>query len=141
MTPRHQIFADAILRGASKTDAALEAGYKETRARQTGYRLATIGHIADYIAEKQQEAAVSAGMDAQWVLRELQATYEHARREKQLGAAIRALELAGRRWKLFTETVDHQWIESEAERLAREFDLDADEIVAEVQRMMKSNGT
>ncbi len=48
---RHELFVHALFKGMTGTAAAIEAGYKPSRARETGYRLATYGHIIDRIAE------------------------------------------------------------------------------------------
>jgi len=42
---RHELFVQAIVKGMSQTDAAIEAGYKKSRAKQTGHRLVTYGYI------------------------------------------------------------------------------------------------
>lgn len=42
---RHEKFTLALVNGMSQTDAAIEAGYKKSRARFTGSRLATISNI------------------------------------------------------------------------------------------------
>jgi len=36
---RHEKFALALFKGMSQKDAAIEAGYKESRAYETSYRL------------------------------------------------------------------------------------------------------
>ena len=48
---RHEKFALAIFKGMSQTDAAIEAGYKPSRARFTGSNLATYSNIRDRLKE------------------------------------------------------------------------------------------
>jgi len=54
---RHEKFALNIFKGMTQKDAAIEAGYKPSRARYTGYRLATYGYIFDRVQELHKEAA------------------------------------------------------------------------------------
>jgi len=58
---RHEKFALAIVKGMSQTDAAIEAGYKKSRARFTASRLVTYGNIIDKI-EELNEVAETAGI-------------------------------------------------------------------------------
>ena len=48
---RHELFAQAIVRGMSQTAAAIQAGYKKSRARQTAHELVTKSDILDRILE------------------------------------------------------------------------------------------
>jgi len=59
---RHEKFALALFKGKSQKDAAIEAGYKPSRARQTASRLVTYGNIWDRYIELQQEAKSAAIM-------------------------------------------------------------------------------
>lgn len=53
---RHEKFALAIFKGMSQTAAAIEAGYKPSRARYTASRLATYGNIRKRIEELNEKA-------------------------------------------------------------------------------------
>lgn len=103
LSARHQRFADAILRGASQTDAAIEAGYSERTARQQGSRLLTNADIGAYLSAQRLKAAEAAQIDAEWVLRELQATYTHARAIDQPAAANGSLTLIGKHLRMFDD--------------------------------------
>ena len=59
---RHEKFALALLKGMTQKDAAIEAGYNPSRAKETGYRLVTYGHVWDRYLELQQEAKSDAIM-------------------------------------------------------------------------------
>lgn len=48
---RHERFAQAIFKGRNQTEAAIEAGYKKSRARFTGRDLASYSHIIERIKE------------------------------------------------------------------------------------------
>ncbi len=52
---RQELFCLAIFQGMSQKDAAIKAGYSIKRARFTGYRLATYGHITARILELHEE--------------------------------------------------------------------------------------
>lgn len=59
---RHEKFALALFKGMSQKDAAIGAGYKPSRARQTASRLATNGNIVARILELHQKAESDAIM-------------------------------------------------------------------------------
>lgn len=60
---RHELFALAIVKGMSQKDAAIQAGYKPSRARFTGSNLATYSNIIERIKELQGAATSSDIMD------------------------------------------------------------------------------
>lgn len=64
--PRHQRFADLVLRGRALVDAYLEAGFKCTRraAHASANRLLGKADVAAYIAAIQQAAAARAAEDS-----------------------------------------------------------------------------
>ena len=57
---RHEKFAQARFKGRNQTEAAIEAGYKESRARFTGRDLATYSHIIERIKELHKATETSA---------------------------------------------------------------------------------
>ena len=59
---RHEKFARALLKGMTQQAAAIEAGYKPSRAKETGYRLVTYGQVWDRYLELQQLATSAAVM-------------------------------------------------------------------------------
>jgi len=59
---RQELFCLAIFKGMTQTDAAIKAGYSKPRARCTGYRLATYGHITARILELGEEIKTDAIM-------------------------------------------------------------------------------
>lgn len=68
---RHERFAVNVFKGMSQKDAALEAGYKPSRARYTGYRLATYGYIFDRIQELHKQVATDAIMTLREIMERL----------------------------------------------------------------------
>lgn len=73
LSPRHQIFADAILRGSSQTDAAIEAGYSERSAYNQANRLMKNDEVIAYIAERRTAASERAEVTIADVVRNLSA--------------------------------------------------------------------
>jgi len=59
---RQEKFALALFKGMTKQAAAIEAGYKPSRARFTGYKLATYRHIQERIKEMHELARSDAVM-------------------------------------------------------------------------------
>lgn len=124
--PRHEIFCQAVARGASKTEAAKKAGYAQTRAASTGCRLATKKYIQERIvaltAMGSQEIAKIA-MEASkngielpesitvtrtWVIRVLQRNIEEARLAQQYGVVKQSVELAAKVAGVYVERTDHR---------------------------------
>ena len=59
---RHEKYALARFKGKTKQDAAIEAGYKVSIARFTGYKLATYRHIQERLREMHELARSDAVM-------------------------------------------------------------------------------
>ena len=135
LSPRYQIFADARLRGASQTDAAIQAGYTESNARKTGSVLGTNQDIASYIASQQQLAADSAQLSVQWVLDALTETYLSARAEQQHATAHATAVSIGKHLGMWPNKLRID--RGEAEAVASQLGVDVDEVVAEAERMLK----
>ncbi len=138
MTPRHQIFADALLRGATQTAAALEAGYAESRAHVTGSELVRNSKIVAYIAEQRQKAADGAELSVEWVLLALTETYASARTESQHATAHATAVSIGKHlgmWpnKLVITDADREAAHVAAEKLG----LNEADVLAEVERELK----
>lgn len=55
LTPKQQAFADYYIQTGNATEAAIQAGYSEKTAKQTGYENLTKPYIQQYIEEKQKE--------------------------------------------------------------------------------------
>lgn len=150
MSPRHQIFADARLRGATQTDAALEAGYAESNARKTGSVLGTNADIVAYIAERQLEAAERATLSVESVLRGIaevtdrcmQAVPVRAREgaetgewEFQPGPALKGWELLGKHLGMWPNKVSVYDYREQAQRAADALGIDVEEVLKEAKRL------
>lgn len=56
LTDKKRRFADALMSGASQSEAAITAGYSERTAKQQGYKLARDSDVLAHIARKETMA-------------------------------------------------------------------------------------
>ncbi len=116
--PKHEVFAQERVRGATQGAAAVEAGYSENTARTAGskieksqtvrVRIEELRALADrrraVQAKRQSEDIIDAlAMDKAWVLDRLRKVFGKAMDMGQLAAANRALELIGRELWMFVD--------------------------------------
>ena len=126
LTPKQKAFADYYIELGNATEAAIRAGYSKKTAKEVGYENLTKPHIKSYIDEKMQEIESDRIAKAEEVLAFLSASLRGEVWEevvstesiegmikpvilkKQLSAKdrIKAAELLGKRYALFTEKVD-----------------------------------
>lgn len=127
LTPKQKAFADFYIELGNATEAAIKAGYSKRTAKEVGYENLTKPHIKNYIEERMKEieseriakaeevlAFLSSSLRGD-VLEEVVATESDGVGgvkpiilKKQLSAKdrIKAAELLGKRYALFTEKVD-----------------------------------
>ncbi|QEZ68006.1 terminase small subunit [Paraclostridium bifermentans] len=127
LTPKQKAFADFYIELGNATEAAIKAGYSKRTAKEVGYENLTKPHIKSYIEERMKEieseriakaeevlAFLSSSLRGD-VLEEVVATESDGIGgmkpvivKKQLSAKdrIKAAELLGKRYALFTEKVD-----------------------------------
>lgn len=86
--PKHEAFAQAIVRGKSASEAYVDAGYKPSRHHAS--RLATNGNVAQRVAELQGRAAKKAEVTVESLALELEEARKIALDEKQSSAAVSA---------------------------------------------------
>ncbi len=116
--PKHEIFAQNRVRGATQGAAAVAAGYSEHTGRTTGskiekrqsvrVRIEELRALADrrraVRARRQSEDIIDAlAMDKAWVLERLRQVFQVAMDNGQLAAANRALELIGKELRMFVD--------------------------------------
>ena len=127
LTVKQKKFCDYYIELGNATEAAMKAGYSKKTARQTGNENLTKPYIKSYIDEKMKEIEDKQIAKAEEVLKYLTSVmkgeeseevvvtenignYESKARivEKQVSAKerIRAAELIGRRYSLFTDKVE-----------------------------------
>lgn len=127
LTPKQKAFADYYIELGNATEAAIKAGYSKRTAKEVGYENLTKPHIKKYIEERMKQieseriakaeevlAFLSSSLRGD-VLEEVVATesdgvggVKPVILKKQLSAKdrIKAAELLGKRYALFTEKVD-----------------------------------
>lgn len=71
MEARHQKFADSYLINFNATKAAIDAGYSEATAGQTGYKLLRREDIQQYLAERRAALSASTGVTLERTIAEL----------------------------------------------------------------------
>ncbi len=116
--PKHEIFAQERVRGATQGAAAVAAGYSERTARTAGSKIENSqmvrARIEDLRAQADRKRAVQAkrqgediidalALDQTWVLERLRQVFQVAMDKGQLAAANRALELVGKELGMFAD--------------------------------------
>jgi len=99
LTPKQKAFVIEYLVDLNATQAAIRAGYKESRAKETGYRLVTKGHIAAAIQAGMDERSKRTEITQNYVLSTIKETVERCRQVQQVfdksGAMVMVETLAG----------------------------------------------
>lgn len=123
MTARQKAFVQEYLIDLNATQAAIRAGYSPRTAKQMGQRLLTNVDLKSHIAEQMERIRTQRTADAQEVLEYLTAVLRGESRSHVLALCgdgcqevvskppdererLKAAELLGRRWGLFTDRVD-----------------------------------
>lgn len=123
MTAKQRAFAQEYLIDLNATQAAIRAGYSPRTAKQMGQRLLTNVDLKSHIAEQMERIRTQRTADAQEVLEYLTAVLRGESRSHVLALCgegcqevvakppdererLKAAELLGRRWGLFTDRVD-----------------------------------
>ena len=83
--------------------AYVRAGYSEKSARSAGGRLLRDSRMKAYIAELGAKAEEQASLDQSQVIKNLIEDRKDARAAKQYGPAVRADELMGKHFAMFTD--------------------------------------
>lgn len=90
---RHELFAQALARGMSATDAYHEAGYK--RDRFAAHKLTTKHHIKERVAELKSVTVKKTEVTLEWLVQEAVKTIKEARADKSHAACIAAIKETG----------------------------------------------
>ena len=116
--PKHEIFAQERVRGATQGAAAVAAGYSERTAGTAGSKIeksqTVRARIEELRAQADRKRAVQAkrqskditdalALDQSWVLGRLRQVFQVAMDKGQLAAANRALELIGKELRMFVD--------------------------------------
>lgn len=127
LTPKQKAFVDFYIELGNATESAIKAGYSKKTAKEVGYENLTKPHIKNYIRERMKQIESERIAKAEEVLAFLSSSLRGEIDEevvvvegcgegqstarvvtKQLSAKdrIKAAELLGKRYSLFTEKVD-----------------------------------
>lgn len=107
LNPKQQRFVDEYLIDLNATQAAIRAGYSQKTAKAIGHENLTKPDIAAAIAEGQARLAGNAELNAETVLRNLEAARVNAMATLEWGPAIRACELQGKHLGMFVERTEN----------------------------------
>ena len=123
LTPKQQKFADYYIETGNATESAIRAGYSKRTAKEIGSENLTKLHISSYIDERMKQLQSERIADATEVLETLTSVLRGQKKgtalvgagmgeqdvmqvEPTVAEKIRAAELLGKRYKLFTEKAE-----------------------------------
>lgn len=118
MNVRQQKFCDYYLQSGNATDAAKKAGYSERTAYSIGEENLKKPEIKKYLAEHGKKAHKGRIADAEEILEFLSDTMRNNETERK--DRIKAAELLGKRYVLFTDKVEAS-VTNENKELMREY--------------------
>lgn len=117
LTPKQERFVAEYLIDLNATQAAARAGYSAKTSNEQGARLLANASVSKAVADAMQKRAVRLERNADDVLRDIQAVKLDAvqmitdrdgnRVMADRPAALKALELEGKHYKMFTDKVEH----------------------------------
>lgn len=108
LKPKELIFAEEWLKTTNATQSAIKAGYSERTAYSAGSRLLKKVDVKQYIDERLAEMKESSIADTNEVMQFLSSTMrgdipDQFGLDPALNDRIKAAELLGKRYKLFTD--------------------------------------
>lgn len=106
LTPKQAAFVVEYLIDLNATQAAIRAGYSESRAGEIGYQLLQKTTISQAIEKAQARRAEKAERTALDVLKDIQSVTREAREGGDLKTALKGLELEGKHLGMFLNRVD-----------------------------------
>ncbi len=111
--PRYERFAQLVATGQSPAQAYVAAGYEEKTSYTCGPRLLKRNEVLTRVTELRQSVAQTAvthaGLNREFVLRELMDNAVRAKENQEWSASNRALELLGKELGLFVDRSDHSF--------------------------------
>lgn len=134
LTRKQQRFVEEFLIDLNATQAAIRAGYSKATAAAQASRLLTNANVAETIAAAQAKQAERAEIDTAWVIARL---VDEAQNADKSSTRVRALELLGKHLGMFSDRLDINVINAEAERLANELGLDVKDVLAEANNILR----
>ena len=105
LTAQQQRFIDEYCVDRNGKQAAIRSGYSKNTAEQQASRLLSNVKVQEEIEAKLNRLSVKTEITAEWVLKELQNTYNMAKQLGDLAPANKSLELIGKHIGMFTDKV------------------------------------
>ncbi|MEX2643744.1 MAG: terminase small subunit [Acetobacterales bacterium] len=102
-SPRQEAFCHHYVLTGNATKSAVAAGYSPRSARSLGYRMLTNDDILDRIREMRSDLGAASRIDLDTQMFKLEHLFREALEHRQLGAALRAVELQTRLAGLFPQ--------------------------------------
>lgn len=154
LTPKQQKFADLYIKYGNATQAAIEAGYSKRTAKDIGCENLAKPNIASYIDERMKQLQSERIADATEVLETLTSVLRGRKKgtalvgagmgeqdvmqvEPTVAEKIRAAELLGKRYKLFTDKLEN---EKEQELKLEQMRLNIEKVKIEINKMSGETG-
>ena len=100
---KHELFAQAIAKGASQGAAYRQAGYEGVPNRKTPVRIANRADVKARVQELLTHVSMITKVDKAEIMSELKKTYDRATNTEDWSACNRSLELMGRELGMFVE--------------------------------------
>ena len=102
--PRHELYAQGIVAGLTRTEAFKHAGYTGKSSSQGAFRLHALPHIQRRIKELMELLSRKSELSRRDILDRIFQDWELARKLGQVPAALKAAELMGKEMhKMFGE--------------------------------------
>jgi len=113
MLTKHRRFAEEYVKDHNAKEAAIRAGYAETRAAPTGSELSRRPDVSAYIADLEDDFREEMGITIRGQLTKLSDIYKSAMEAESFPSAVKAVELQSKIAGLLVErresvTIEHR---------------------------------
>lgn len=106
LSPKQKAFCEEYITDFNGSAACVRVGYSAKASKEQASLLLTKTNINKYIAELLEKRTIKTELSAQWVLDELGKIAKDDN-DKTLPQKIKALELIGKHFSMFTEKIEH----------------------------------
>ncbi len=105
LTPKQKVFCDEYIKTLNGTQAAIKAGYAKDSARITASKILTKDNIQNYINQRLKKKDDKRIASQDEVLEKITDILRDDEAKK--GDILKACDLMGKRYALFTEKIEH----------------------------------
>ncbi len=105
LTPKQKVFCDEYIKTLNSTQSAIKAGYSKNSARTIASKLLTKDNIKDYINQRLEKKEDKRIASQDEVLEKITEVLRDDEAKK--GDILKACDLMGKRYALFTEKIEH----------------------------------